>query len=299
MTSKRCIMKHVSTRQVSTALVAAALVLSAGTAGASILAVADDNHGVTPSINEGANNEAFLSVYDPNQGKTFVQDLGTTWSTLDGLKANSNPGLSYDLSSMDGGTNWTIFKNGITNPNAVNYAVIASDMGQNISVTGNQPFDQTGRSYANGDTVNNLSVTVGQRATNYDDPNQSPNYALNSSYVISNSNDPRFASHEPFPGVPAGGTSVGVWGGWSNPSLFSGNTAVAFNPNGVYGHVVGFQWGHDTGAANQFGTYAATWLLAGNTLTFGTPAPVPIPAAVYLFGSGLAGIAAFARRKPL
>jgi hypothetical protein len=60
---------------------------------------------------------------------------------------------------------------------------------------------------------------------------------------------------------------------------------------------VGFQWGHDTGAANQFGTYAATWLLAGNTLTFGTPAPVPIPAAVYLFGSGLIGLVGLARRK--
>lgn len=291
-------MKYVSAGQLSTALVAAALVLSVGTAGATILALPDDGVTITPTINEGANNEAFLSVYDPHRGLTYVQDLGTTWSTLDGFKANSNPGLSYNLSSLDGGTNWATFTNGITNPNDVTYAVIASDMGSNISITGNTAFNATGRSYANGDTVTNLSVTAGQRATNYDDPNAIANYANNSSYLISNSNDPRFASHEPLPSEPAGGTSIGVWGGWSNPSLFSGNnTTVAFNPNGVYGHVVGFQWGHDTGAGNQFGTYAATWLLADNTLTFGTPAPVPIPAAVYLFGSGLIGLVGLARRK--
>jgi hypothetical protein len=287
-----------SKTQLSIALVAAALVLSAGTAGATILALPDDGVTITPTINEGANNEAFLSVYDPNQGKTFVQDLGTTWSTLDGLKANPNPGLSYNLASLDGGTNWTTFTSGITDPNAVNYAVIAADMGNNISITGNTPFNITGRNYSNGDTVTNLSVTVGQRATNYDDSNQIANYAINSSYLISNSNDPRFASHEPIPSNPQGGTSVGVWGGWSNPSLFSLNTGtVAFNPNGVLGHVVGFQWGHDTGTGNVFGTYAATWLLDGNQLTFGTPAPVPIPAAACLFGSGLIGLVGLARRK--
>jgi len=289
-------MKHVSTRQVSTALVAVALVLSAGTAGATIQNLTDQPP--TP-INEGANNEAWLEVYDPNQGKTFVQDLGTTWSTLDGMKSNTNPGLSYNLAALDGGANWTLFKNGITDSNAVVYTVIASDMGQNISITGNQPFDPTGRNYANGDTVNNLSVFAGLRASAFDSLDEisngekpsNSNNAINSSYVwIDTAQDTinRGASHV---------GSVGVWGGWSNPSLFTGNAAVAFNPNGVYGHVVGFQWGQDSGTANQFGTYAATWLLDGNTLTFGTPAPVPIPAAVYLFGSGLIGLVGLARRQ--
>jgi hypothetical protein len=286
-----------SKTQLSIALVAAALVLSAGTAGATIRNLTDDGNGITPTINEGANNEAFLSVYDPNQGKTFVQDLGTTWSTIDGFKANPNPGLSYDLATLDSGTNWTLFKNGITDPNAVNYAVIAADMGSNISITGNTPFNTTARNYGLGDTVTNLSVFAGLHASGINALDATVNDANNFSYLISDSNDPTFAGHEPIPGDPTA-TSVGVWGGWSNPSLFSGNTGtVAFNPNGVLGHVVGFQWGHDTGTGNQFGTYAATWLLDGNQLTFGTPAPVPIPAAVYLFGSGLIGLVGLARHK--
>jgi len=304
MTSKNFHVKPLSKTQLSIALVAAALVLSAGTAGATIRNLADDGVIITPGINEGANNEAFLSVYDPNQGKTFVQDLGTTWTTIDGFKANPNPGLSYNLASLDGGTNWTIFKNGITDPNAVNYAVIASDMGSNISITGNTAFDTTGRIYISGDTVSSLSIFAGGRASSYDSLDEiangenagNSNNAINSSYLWNNTSQDtidRGASHEP--------GSVGVYGGWDNPALSGSTGTVAFNPNGVYGHIVGFQWGHDnqvtSGNGNSFGTYAATWLLADNTLTFGTPAPVPIPAAVYLFGSGLIGLVGLARRK--
>lgn len=297
MTSKRAFLKQLNKTPLSTALMAAALVLSAGTASATI-----------QNLINGANNEAFLSVYDPNKGLTFVQDLGTTWSTINGLKANPNPGLSYDLASLDGGTNWATFKNGITDPNDVTYAVIAANMGSNISITGNQPFSTTNRNYDNGDTVTNLSVFAGLHASAYDSLDEiangenagNSNNAINSSYLWNNTAQDtinRGASHEPSPGNPAG-SSVGIWGGWDSPSLFSGNTGtVAFNPNGVYGHAVGFQWGLDSGTANSFGTYAATWILAGDQLTFGTPSPVPIPAAVYLFGSGLIGLVGLARRK--
>jgi hypothetical protein len=302
MTSKRAFLKQLSKTPLSTALVAAALLLSAGTAGATIQNLTDNG---TTSTNEGANNEAFLSVYDPNQGLTFVQDLGTPWSTINGYKANSNPGLSYDLS----GTNWATFTSGITDPNAVKYAVIAADMGSNISITGNQAFNTTNRNYGNGDTVTNLSVFAGGRATSYDSLDEisdgelpaNSNNLINSSYLWDNTAQDtidRGASHEPSPGIPAGGTSVGVWGGWSNPSLFSNNIdTVAFDPNGVYGHAVGFQWGLDSGTNNSFGTYAATWILENNTLTFGTPSPVPLPAAAWLFGSGVIGLMGLARRK--
>lgn len=75
---------------------------------------------------------------------------------------------------------------------------------------------------------------------------------------------------------------------------------------------VAFRWGHDITSAEDpslmFTAFTAQWVLEGCVSTVGntgdacgastgTTSPVPVPAAVWLFGSGLAGIAGVARRR--
>lgn len=64
---------------------------------------------------------------------------------------------------------------------------------------------------------------------------------------------------------------------------------------------VAFRWSHDITSAEDpslaFTSFSARWVLEGVATVEGTTNPVPVPAAVWLFGSGLAGIAGVARRR--
>lgn len=54
--------------------------------------------------------------------------------------------------------------------------------------------------------------------------------------------------------------------------------------------------GEDPGSAG-FGGWTAQWFMSGSGVTSGAHSVVPIPAAVWLFGSGLLGLVGVARRK--
>ena len=62
-------------------------------------------------------------------------------------------------------------------------------------------------------------------------------------------------------------------------------------------------WAEHTIAAAEdpgaccFAAWTAQWYYVGTIDGFEAPAEVPVPAAVWLFGSGLAGLAAVARRR--
>jgi hypothetical protein len=66
--------------------------------------------------------------------------------------------------------------------------------------------------------------------------------------------------------------------------------SAATNPGGQFRLVF---------SSGSHGDHTLIGNLTSFTVGIASPAPIPIPAALYLFGSGLAGIAAFARRKPL
>lgn len=61
---------------------------------------------------------------------------------------------------------------------------------------------------------------------------------------------------------------------------------------------VAFRWGHDITSAEdpslQFTAFTAQWVLEG---TVHTTSAVPVPAAAWLFGSGLLGLVGVARRR--
>ncbi|MEE9493234.1 MAG: VPLPA-CTERM sorting domain-containing protein [Gammaproteobacteria bacterium] len=76
-------------------------------------------------------------------------------------------------------------------------------------------------------------------------------------------------------------------------------------------YAVSYRWGHDITTAEdpslQFSAFTAQWIVEGcatthvsgkcGNITAGTTPAVPVPAAAWLFGSGLVGLAGVARRR--
>jgi hypothetical protein len=64
---------------------------------------------------------------------------------------------------------------------------------------------------------------------------------------------------------------------------------------------VAFRWSHDITCAEDpsliFTAFTAHWVLEGVATVTGTTPAVPVPAAAWLFGSGLMGMAGVARRR--
>lgn len=64
---------------------------------------------------------------------------------------------------------------------------------------------------------------------------------------------------------------------------------------------VKFNWSHTITASEdpsfQFVGFTASWQLEGIATLSGGPAPIPVPAAAWLFGSGLMGLVGVARRR--
>ena len=71
------------------------------------------------------------------------------------------------------------------------------------------------------------------------------------------------------------------------------------SPVGVPAQLFGFTGSATTGALTSYILGSATWAADGSlTITGnGTSAPVPLPAAVWLFGSGLMGLVGVSRRR--
>lgn len=87
------------------------------------------------------------------------------------------------------------------------------------------------------------------------------------------------------------------WGGTWFPLGQTNNVGVNLNCTSASGNFTCFAEhkitvAEDPGSAG-FATWVAQWDVTGTI----TPAPVPIPAAVWLFGSGLLGLVGIARRK--
>lgn len=242
-------------------LVAATLALGTVSANAAI-----DNTGSFDS-------EAFLSVYDAASKGTFTLDLGVNLSTLVANLNNASFALSYDLSPL---ADWNSFKAAAGVLNDAVYSVTAGgrDAGFNPYVlsTGNNQF-ATGVDW---NALDSMQGQINGHALNIN--TDAGDIALfsnnNSTFVVDG--DGKLGHH---------GSAIGLWG-----------SPTDHNPNIAYGDSGDFQLTKMNAAftASEAFTFAGGWRLAGDELTLNA---VPVPAAVWLFGTALLGMAGIKRRN--
>ena len=249
-------------------LVAATLALGAVSANASILTSTADMTG-----------EAWLSVYDSTSAQTFTLDLGVAGVTAGSLynqRATAGSLVNVDLTQF---ADWNAFLS-TANLATTQYLVAAngvSDFTPKIMVTGSNAIKFDGVSFAD---MGALATKIGEHVLNVNaDSAHSQDTSFNDTTLVVDG-DGHVGQHN------EGAGSNLLWGG------------AAYNANAGYGNAVDFQLATIdlatfSGVQSQF---SGQWKLAGDSLTLGVSA-VPVPAAVWMFGSALLGLAGVSRKR--
>lgn len=239
------------------------------------------------SIAVGSNtlSEAYLSVYDSSQALTFTLDLGLTFADLFNNKSIESFSKSYDLAALTAGSanaKWSTFAANLNAATTV-YGVVASGTAGKLfatSDTNSTPTKFGTLAVATGAVTklaNHIAVVnTAARADNGGSSMIDPT-SLNLSAIISDADTANTGQHNqegPFSTLngPKSDAAADIAYGSIGNFVYYGGTAVPFV------------------AVQQ-------WELAGNTLTYATPAAVPLPAAVWMFGAGLMGVLGLTRRK--
>lgn len=242
-------------------LVAATLALGSVSANAAI-----DN-------SKSFSSEAFLSVYDAASKGTFTLDLGVSVADLVANIDNASYLLTYDLSTY---SDWNNFKAAAGSLSGAVYSVTAGGVDGSFNpyvlATGSTPFI-AGQDYT---AVNRGVNKINEQALNINaDANDNENLSANNTTFVVDL-DGHIGQH---------GAANSLW-----------NSSMGHNPNTAYGDDVFFQLTKMDAlfAASESSTFAATWELKGDQLELSA---VPVPAAVWLFGSALLGMAGIRRRN--
>ncbi len=235
-------------------------------------------------ISNTKSSEAFLSVYDPVSKQTFTLDLGIAGVTAGNLFDNlHNPdyNVNIDLSQF---ADWNTFVSK-ADLDKTYYAVgVAGKWGfiPHVFLTGTDTTFFKGKEF---NSIDQLGVRVRLHKNNINaDTNSFNNYAVNETTLVEDG-DGHMGHHE------EGAGSRELWGG------------ASYDINGFYGDANGIDFTmsyvdvsdltniHGDQKVAAFKVY-----LTGNTFEMKAPAAVPVPAAVWLFGSALLGLGGFSRR---
>lgn len=254
---------------------------------------------VEASIATGSNtaSEVLLSVYDGSRQLTFTYDLGLTMGMLLGNTTTSFDNAlskSYDLAQLTanaftltptGGiatdARWSTFATGL-NPAATKYGLVVAGTAGRLLATGPSvsPAKFATTTVANGSVtgITNHMNAVSQGALP-DNPGAGLGQpAANLSSIVADGDTANTGQHNQL-----------------NPftTLFGTKSdALADILYGQSGNFYYYNQGTSVLKASQL------WTLSGGMLTYGAPvAPVPLPAAVWLFGAGLMGVLRLNRRK--
>lgn len=227
------------------------------------------------AYDKGGDNEAYLSAYDFTTGKTFTFDTGVSYNTLLANVANAAYSLDFDLSSD---SNWQNFIAGAAT-SAIKYVVAVGDtIDGGAAITSDAPLKP------------NQDIELGM-FFGYHTAAGIENHAIevNSGLVVNNAlNVSKLSLDTDSPGTGQHANADSVWGSWIQ------------DPQADYGQAIGFQLGQldQNDGHNIATTFAGKWMLAGNSLTYAAAtSAVPVPGAVWLFGSALIGMLGVNRRK--
>lgn len=253
-------------KNVSKTLLAAALLAAAGSASASIAT--------------GVNAELYMQVYDNVQGLTYDLDLGkdasgkiVTLATMQTLAPTAT--LHYDLS---GDANWQQFTaSGLAA--TTKFGVLAGN-GTKFMFTSNKDQLVVASGGITGIATN---IKNGAERINY---STVANTALNVSRLVSNS--AATGTGQFYAGSGGANPLTTIFGSYTNA-----DAAI------LYGATGKFLFDVKAGTSTT-SSLLGYWTLAGNSLDFSVQDPsvsnVPVPAAAWLFGTGLLGLLGAKRR---
>ncbi len=249
-------------KQFSKSVLAAALLVAAGAANASISTTSTGS-------------EAFLSVYDKSQALTFTLDLGVTFADL---LAHVNDATYVKNIDLSADANWAAFSTSLDATQTF-YSVAVANGSKQFATAAAKPDAWANLTVAGaGGTAVKVHVgqiNVGQLA---DNPGQTiGNTAANLSSLVSDADTAKTGQHNQ--DKPASN----LWG--SNASW---NTNIAFGTSGDF-------WYLENKNAPVLAAFKFT--LSGNSLVASEVSNVPVPAAVWMFGTGLMAMFGLNRRK--
>ncbi|TPQ25991.1 VPLPA-CTERM sorting domain-containing protein [Methylomonas koyamae] len=259
-------------KNLNKALLATALLASSAGANAAIWA----------SSTTGAN-EAFLSVYDKTQKTTFTLDLGVTYNDFFNNKDNAAYSLSFDLNALTAGSpnaKWSAFA---ANMDAANtsWGVMTTNAGK-MFVTGEKSIAK----FANLTAANNVAIAIRSHVS------QVNTGAVADNAGVANANQ----ASTNLSSIVVDSDTAGT--GQHNQNLpfatiFGTVSAADADINGAEGAF----WFYNQQNGNSQTLQSWHMDLAAGKLTYGNAAPVPLPAAVWMFGAGLMGVLRSTRRK--
>lgn len=252
-------------------LIAAAVALAASSqASASILG---------PNEDLGAGlAEAMLNVWDPTTQTSYTQDLGLTWNEMLGNFSNAAYTNSW---SIDAG----VFADALGGSDV-------SNLVWNFSVASAQD-----PAFANFETFGVIGTSLNETPIN----TSALGSAINAHNTIATAvksvapaGDDDHALNLAYSGNTATGTYSGsssIWGPNYKSTPINNTAGIGTDMDLWYWQTGGFS---PDPLLTQSALQAS---FDGSTLTLAAPSAVPVPAAVWLFGSGLLGLVGVARRK--
>lgn len=243
-------------------------------------------------VSTTGNGELFFSIWDSNSKTSYTRDLAfnfsdfATGNTAGGSAGTTAAGYTATFAADATFTSWLVSV--AANLSGLQWNVAAMDAaGQNRYLTTASATPSVATSGILATFNDNADVYI----TN-----------VNSGPWVSGSHAPADGSSvisETSPANPQGYAGATVWSNnWGTKATFSNAAGVG---SSMFFYLLAAASSTTTPpVVDQFDNAngASTWTLASDgTLTFASPAAIPIPGALWLLGSGLLGLAAVARRR--